>query len=439
MTAIDRAGARRAPRSTRAPRTARARVALRSASDACIHPRTFERRRQTPGKAIEPLHLEGIRDRLAKQVALQDPRDIVRTPSQMRLEWHPEINRATLGILGGPPRWMAEDRMLAEGGAFADVDGLDPTERLVFTRHGLRRYLAEVYGGHARPLLDRLVKATDDRKAGATVANMAGALLSHGLDKQPLQLRTVRTRDPVSGGIVRAVRGVFRSYTAFDDLDYVQALLDSSATRDLPVLAYRRGDDGMRLKFALDPIDRVDLNTPITTIDAWNSESGGGRPASTVLQGGVWKLICTNGMATTERGAVFRWVHSGNRRRVADGVPQAVAEIRTKADGLVERYRAAVEVQIDDAWRWLQGALDGLGASVNDETSEAIERAISHETATPGRMLASTVDAVSWVAHEQADQFRQRELEELSVRIMARGLDEASRSPDGRLHAPRAA
>jgi hypothetical protein len=76
---------------------------------------------------------------------------------------------------------------------------------------------------------------------------------------------------------------------------------------------------------------------------------------------------------------------------------------------------------------------------VGGDTIDAFGAALNHETTTPGRMLASTVDAMTWVAQHEIDQFRQREIEEMAVRVMARGLDEARRSSDGRLRAPLAA
>jgi hypothetical protein len=409
--------------------------ALTSASGACIQPRTFETRRQVRGAAPQAISLAGIRDRVAHQTRHQDPRDLERTPSQLCLEWDAQINRATLRVLGGTPDWMAGDSWLQSSTAFDGLDDFDATERLVFTRTGLRAYVREVYGGHAMGLLDRLVAASRD--GGAKVATMAGALLSRKLNDRVLQLRTVLTRDPVSGGIVRAVRGVFRGYTSYDDLAFLNDLIDCPDTRSLPVLQYRRGDDGMQVRFSLDPIAEVTAKgptEPTPIVDAWNSETG---RASTSLQSGIWKLVCLNGMMGLVPGAIWRWRHAGNVQRVRDGVPQAVAEIRNVATGLVDAYNDAVDVAIDDAFAWMRAAL--ADEKVGGDTIDAFGAALNHETTTPGRMLASTVDAMTWVAQHEIDQFRQREIEEMAVRVMARGLDEARRSSDGRLRAPLAA
>jgi hypothetical protein len=421
-------------------------AALRSASGACIQPRVFETFGQIRGKAPEGIPLSWIRDRVEQQTRLQDPRDIERTPSQLRLEWDPQINRATLQILGGSPGWMADDRMLHDSSAFGGLASngtpnaapYAATDHLVFTRHGLRAYVREVFGGHAMGLLDRMVGAS--AKGGAAVSTMAAALLARPLDERVLRLRTVRTRDPVSGGVVRAVRGVFRGYTPYDDLQFLTDLLECPDTRDLPVLDYRRADDGLRVRFSFDPLGQLarEPNAPSGIVDALNSETGGGRPAATVLQGGIFKLICLNGMMGYAPGATWRWNHSGNVERVRNGVPQAVAELRNAATGLVNRYNQAVDVQIDNAFAWLQSAL--VDEAVNDETVEAFGAALDHETTTPGRMLASTIDAMTWVAHEQADMFRQREIEMIAARVMDRGLDEASRPGfAGSLRAPIAA
>ena len=291
----------------------------------------------------------------------------------------------------------------------------------------MKSYLSKILPNRGAGFLDALVGAQVN--GGAKLATMNAALLSRPLDK-PVQLRTVRTKDPSTGKVVRAVRAVFLDYTAFDDLAYLNALLDSTATRDLPVLSYRRGDDGMRVRFALAPVDGIEVNQAIPIMEAWNSETG---RCSVKMNGGAWKLVCLNGMSTFEKGAVYRWIHRGRASRITDGVPQAVSEIRNKATGLVERYNEAVDVAIDNAAAWLASVLDG---HASQSTVDAAVGAMDHATATPGRMLASTVDAITWIAQQETDGFRQHELEGLAVHVMDAGLTQAARFDDRVIRAP---
>jgi hypothetical protein len=411
MPRTDSAIARRASATTTA-------ALLAAPSEAAIQPRVFFNMRQTPGKTVEPLDLGEIRDLVIRQTALQAPRDIQRTPSQMSIRWSPDNNRATLHVLAGLPEWVGGD--VAEDGG------------LVFTRTGLKSYLREILPNRGAGFLDALVAA--DRKGGAKLATLNAALLSRPLDSKPLQLRTVRTTDPATGKVVRAVRGVFRNHTAFDDADYLRALCECPDTRNLPVLSFMRSDDALRLRFALAPVESIEVNRPIGMVEGWNSETGGGRRRSVGLAGGTWTSICTNGMARWERGAAWTWAHTGRRSRISDGLPQAVAEVRAKADGLVDAYNSAIDVAIDDAAAWLAAQLSREG--VAEATAAAIVGNLDHEVVTPGRMLTSTIDAITWTAQAEIDAYRQNDLEGAAVRILARGVNEAARSDDRILRAP---
>jgi len=402
------------------------RAALSRPSQACIMPRVFEDKRQNlktiASTGIVSYNLEAIRDRCQVQTDCQAPRDLVRTVSQMSLRWDHKRNRATLHVLGGLPDWCQET---AEDGG------------LVFTKNGLRMYAAEVFGGHglARPervghglgFIDRLYQRGSDAghaQQAAEIATVNAFLMSAPQTTRMLQLRTVRTKDGVDSNgrprIVRAVRAVFRDYTAFDDIDCLNALLDCPNTRDLPVISYRRGDDGMRIRFALETDVRFEVNRLIPMGSLRNSETG---RSAIWWHGGGFRPTCLNGMGTSERGANVSWRHSGRRSRVSDGLPQAVRESQVKAHGLVDAYGRAMDTVMDNAAEWMRTQLAAY--SVGEADIEASVKALSHPTTTPGRMLASTVDAVTWVAQQQADELKQRELETIGGRLLHQGLAQA--------------
>ena len=71
--------------------------------------------------------------------------------------------------------------------------------------------------------------------------------------------------------------------------------------------------------------------------------------------------------------------------------------------------------------------LEGAGVST-DLRTRAVQ-ALDHETTTPGRLLASTIDAVTLIAQD-LDLFGQAEMEKVGARLMTRGLSQAR---DGRI------
>jgi hypothetical protein len=63
-------------------------------------------------------------------------------------------------------------------------------------------------------------------------------------------------------------------------------------------------------------------------------------------------------------------------------------------------------------------------AGVSDNTRLDVVRALDHETTTPGKLLASTIDAITLVAQDH-DLFGQAELEAVGARLLHRGLEQA--------------
>ena len=89
--------------------------------------------------------------------------------------------------------------------------------------------------------------------------------------------------------------------------------------------------------------------------------------------------------------------------------------------GVLDAYAKALNTSIDDAFTFMENAMRGTA------TTPFIARAIAaldHETTTPGRNLASVVDAITLEAQNE-DLFTQADMEALAADLLRRGLSQA--------------
>jgi hypothetical protein len=348
--------------------------------------------------------LEDIRDRLRAMRDRQDPRDFDRSLSHVHVSY--EGGRVTARFIG--PNGLTGPKMLVHDNAYRQM-----STTILPARFG-----------------SGLLQTADLSPSGEKVATMSWALWSRsGRDAsdKPCKLRTVLTRD-VDGQIQRMIRSqVSPSFAAYDNLDFVQSLLDNAPElAAMPVIDLNISDTGMRLRFCTEPVERFDLNKAMPIMEARNSEVGRG---STVLLAGVWKLICTNGMQSWDTQSEFRWRHFGDTERINGGVASAIEQLKTEASGVVAAYNQALDVAIDDAFAYLARELKR--EKLTKEQIKAAQEALNHETTTPGGCLASAVDATTLIA-QNYDLHTQSEIERAAARMMRRGQAEALRT-DGRI------
>lgn len=360
-----------------------------------IPTRTLFSRGSKPGE-LQTTQLEAVRDLLKKQRDLQEPKDFDRSFSQMHLNYRG--GRVTAQFLG--PDGLGEQELLVHDNAYRQM-----SSNLLPTRFG-----------------SGLLEQSGLGDTGEKLSTMSWALWSQQ-SETPRMFRTVLTRDE-DGRVQRVVRSQHsQGYAVYDNFQFVQDLLDNAPDlAGMPVLDMRVTDTGMRLRFCTEDVGQFALNKPMPIIEAWNSEAGRRR---TVLNAGIWKLICTNGMQTWDSKSEFAWRHFGNTERIRDGVASAITEIRTAASGVVEVYNSALDVAIDDAFAFMERELkrEGLTQAQIGKAQKALE----HDWTTPGGVLASTVDAVTLVAQE-FDMFEQATMERAAGRMMRRGQAEAIRS-----------
>jgi hypothetical protein len=360
--------------------------------------RTLFNRGSTAG-AIQTTDLESVRDLLKRQKDLQEPQDFDRSFSQLHMSYRG--GRVTAQFLG--PNGLEGERMLVHDNAYSQMSN----------QNGLG--LPARFG---RGLLEQ--SALGD--AGEKLSTMSWALWA-AKSAKPRLFRTVRSRDQ-DGQVQRVLLSQqSQGYAIYDNYEFVQDLLDNAPElAEMAVLDFRVTDTAMRVRFAGVPQDQIELNVPIPMLEGWNSPAG---RRKTVLNGGMWKLWCTNGCGTWSSQSSFGWRHFGNTDRIRAGVASAISEIRTAASGVVEAYTQALDVSIDDAFAFLERELKREGAT-GDQISKA-QTALNDETTTPGGGLASAVDAVTLIAQD-FDLFQQADLERAAARMLNRGRVEALRN-----------
>jgi len=341
--------------------------------------------------SLTTLHLEDVRDHVRTLAQKQQPEDYERSFSQMHVSF-----------VGG----RVTARLLNAQGA---------GEEMLVSRNAFSQMGSELLPGRGGSFLLDLAALDGD---GEKLATMTWAKFAR-LDDKPRLFRSVRMRD-TDGSVKPLLRSQHsQGYGTYDNLRFVEDLLaNAGELRDLPVAQFHLSDAGMRLRFLGVPKDEVQLKTPVPMIEAWNSEVGRRRVG---LVGGMWKLVCTNGMGTWDKKSEFHWRHYGEGDRIGRGVASAMEEIGTASSRVLVAYDQALHVGIDNAFAWMEQQMRG------EASTPFIARAIvalDHETTTPGRTLASVVDAITLEAQEE-DLFTQADMEALAADILRRGLAKA--------------
>lgn len=361
-----------------------------------IPDRTLVAKGALPG-VLTTHHLEEVRDYLADLSVRQDPRDYDRTLDQLHVSFK-------------------EGRMWAQ---FLDSQGATTAPMLV-TSNGASQLANMVLPSR---FFSGLKEMAEMDEAGGKIATLAWTKLATRHGATPRKVRTVRMK--VGNEIHRVVRSCHsQGYGTYSNLEFVQDILDNGGGyADMAVLDWRVSDSGMRLRFAGCPANEIALNKPVPMLEAWNSEIGRRRVG---LRGGMWKLVCTNGMGSWDERTEYNWIHRGDAKRIQEGVQSAFVNLITTASGVVDAYQAALDISIDNAFAWMEQEL-GL-RKVPDRITRSAQAALTHPTTTPGGRLASVVDAITLVAQGEEDMFAQYEVERAAASILSKGRGIAIRN-----------
>ena len=361
--------------------------------------RQLVRKGAKPGQ-LTTLHLEEVRDYLRLLADKQEPLDIERSLDQLHVGF---INGHMAGQLLTP-------------------NGVDP-EKYVFSTNGASQMAKEVLpNGFFKGLREQ----AQFNEQGAKLATVNWAFFAAQYAK-PRLVRTVKTRC-ADGEVRRMIRSCHsQGYGVYGNLQFVQDILDNAGEfRDLPVADFRVTDSVMRLRFLE---GEVTLDAPVAMYEAWNSEVGRRRVG---LRGGMWQLDCTNGMGHWNEKTEYNWIHRGDPERIQNGVQDAFTNLRTSASGVVNAYKEAVDVRIDDAFQWLEEQMQRRGASA--ARVESAKQGMTDPTSAPGLTLASAVDGITLIAQKETDLLEQYDLERMAADLLNRSLNKA-RSNGGRLYA----
>ena len=358
--------------------------------------RTLARRGSMAGY-LATLHLEDVRDYLRVLETKQQPIDFTRTLNQLHVDFTESHMKA---------KWLT-------------AQGVAPGRAFLFSHTGAGQVAREVLPSRFHSGLRELAQMDP---TGAKIATAAWAKFSLRNGDTPRLVRTVLAT--VGGEVRRVIRSCHSpTYGAYSNLAFVQDILDHGGQfADLPVLDWRLTDNGMRLRFSGVPQDQIELRKPLPMIEGFNSETG---QSKTLLRGGSWKLVCTNGLGSWVDRDEFSWIHRGDVQRISNGVKDAYENLLTTASGVVRAYEDALNIAVDNIYEWMEDELKSMGAAVR--VVEDAKVALDDETTTRGGRLASAVDAVTLIAQNEADIFQQRELERFAGRMLNKGRGVAAR------------
>jgi len=350
-------------------------------------------------------HLEEVRDYLRKLQDRQAPKDHDRSLDQLHVSFIGKRMSA---------------RLLRH-------DGID-REQLGVSDHGAHQLAREVLPSRFFTGLRELAHLDEQ---GEKLATMAWTKFSvHA--KKPRMVRTIRMNlgTQQAPNVQRVVRSCHsQSYAPYSNLAFVSDMLEHSGEfAKMPLLDWHVSDTVMRLRFAGCEKNEIDLDTPVPMVEAWNSEVGMRRVG---LRGGMWKLICTNGMGHWDERKEWNWIHRGDASRIQDGVRSAFEDLLTQAKGVVSAYQQALDVSIDDAFVWMEEEMT-RGAKAPERVIQGAQKALTDSMVTPGAGLASVVDAITLIAQDENDVLQQYELERLAAQVLRRGLSQSARN-NGRI------
>jgi hypothetical protein len=247
--------------------------------------------------------------------------------------------------------------------------------------------------------------------------------------------------------IHRAIRAVVSDrYGLYSNLEMVEDILSKSAHfASMPVLSWVVSDSGIRLRFlGMDPATAafagfdpaaVLASEPLPMIEVWNSEVG----ASAVgMAGGIWNTKTASGLGHWDDSSSFRWRHVGRSTRISQGVQGSFLTLTKVAQDVLEAYKDARNLTMEDPEAWLRDQLGKKGkkaALIPERVLEAAIVALNDPDVTPGSKLATVVDALTVAASNESDIYTAADVERAAARLMFRGAKIAERN-GGNIPAP---
>jgi len=218
----------------------------------------------------------------------------------------------------------------------------------------------------------------------------------------------------------RVIRSVHSTrYAAYDHVHLCENLIEALGG-DTRVLSCNVSDTGMIVKMTTTPEAEISLHTPIPIIQAGNSEVG---LRSAWIEGGMWKLVCLNGMGSWQSHRQAKFRHIGDSSRITNGILDSVEAIQATSQGLIQDYDQALGTTIDDAFAWM---MDELHGRLPERTVTRVREGMQDPTSSQEGTLANVIDGMTLIAQDDhLDPFAGWEIEREASRLMSRGLRQA--------------
>lgn len=336
----------------------------------------------------------------------------------------------------------------------ARIDGLRDLRAFEFTavdvndghatlpRMAIRQVAGLDFGGSPEPMLLRRRAFNQLCEAvGAPAAfvsqlpaklqrvNMSWLMARGVRDEGPKLLRGATFGDAMRGPEVRAI--LSDRYAAFDDdvlLELVDEALKTSGYRaDAMVRASCIGPQlTLRITIPNEGVEVREGDVIEWGLDLGNSELG---MRAVQVVPSTYRLVCLNGMRSTERGAVTRIRHVGNHQEIREDLAAAIPAAFAEARGDLDTWRRAADAMVDDALADLDN-LRGFGLT-QGETRAIGRELLQLPPETPTEKLAESLrhhrttvydvtNAITATARERSDVTTRLSLEETAHRYITR-------------------
>lgn len=391
------------------------------------------------------LKLSDVEERLDKLEKAQDPKDLTLKASSLYVDLPHQA-------------YMNAQCM---------TPGSDNTTYL-FTHHGAKLLANLVLPGHFFKGL-RQLSAMDEH--GAKIATNAFQKFA-GVRDERVMVRTINTRHPDNfHQVIRAIRSCHSTqYAPLSNLQLtkdLQSALTSGVTfpgdapgakgnvsySTMPVLEWVLSDERMRMRFCgVDPAHAAFAavlsagspfldGEPMPVFEIHNSEVGMRR---VVIRAGVFLADKGVFIGAYGLGGETSWTHRGNVGRIRHQLKSAIEDILTEANAVCEAYREAGEIEIEDAYTFLQKQIEHqVPKSVAQTITETLASQVAVKALSPVQQLANVAqpgsalqaalaslktatlaeicDAVATVAKSSTDLSKQYDLERLAATILHKG------------------
>lgn len=247
-----------------------------------------------------------------------------------------------------------------------------------------------------------------------------------GEHKTPRIIRTILIKE--RGEVHRVIRAmVSETYARYSHVKFVQDILESDdyfAT--LPVLSWSISDSGMRIRFlgidettdlvaTLDP--DILMEEPLPCVEIWNSET---RQGAVACAAGAYNARTKSSFGHWDYRATQKWAHRGKASRMAERVQTAFPLMTEHAAVLIEAYKLAQKVGMEDPEAWLKEQL-GEDKTIPDRVLETAVSVLTSDLVTPGGKLATVIDALTVAAAQETNLFTRSNVEAATARILRSG------------------